>query len=159
MNVSYASETDKPPSIRAVLNWTAQIFDHLPFEQKQMDRSVNVYFCGTKEIQEINSLYRAKNDVTNVLSFAVSEEDQLLQSHTDDVPSIGDIIICSRVVADEAKSYGLAYEERLVHMLLHALLHLYGHQHDNEKERNIMETEESRILQSMGFADPWKGNE
>ena len=70
-------------------------------------------------MQELNKKFRKKNVATNVLAFAS-------QIPLEEVPLLGDIVICNGVVEDEAKDYEMSYPDRYKQMLVHATLHLLG---------------------------------
>jgi probable rRNA maturation factor len=38
---------------------------------------------------------------------------------------------------------------------VHGVLHLLGFDHDNERDAEAMEARETKILASLGFADPY----
>jgi probable rRNA maturation factor len=40
---------------------------------------------------------------------------------------------------------------------VHGLLHLQGYDHDNDQDAEVMQMRESRIVTSLGYADPYAG--
>ena len=55
----------------------------------------------------------------------------------------------------EAKAQGMPFEDHVAHLVVHGLLHLLGYDHLSEGEARRMEALETRILVSIGVADPY----
>lgn len=110
---------------------------------------VTVRLVGNEEISELNQEYRGKNAPTNVLSFPcdwdLPEEPRLL----------GDIVIAVQVVNQEAKAQQKKMEAHWAHIVIHGLLHLLGYDHIDEAQAEEMETLEKKILEQLGFPDPY----
>lgn len=110
---------------------------------------VTVRLVDNEEISELNQEYRGKNAPTNVLSFPcdwdLPEEPRLL----------GDIVIAVQVVNQEAKAQQKKMEAHWAHIVIHGLLHLLGYDHIDEAQAEEMETLEKKILEQLGFPDPY----
>jgi probable rRNA maturation factor len=70
-------------------------------------------------------------------------------------PLAGDIALCLPVLREEASAAGVSTGARIAHLLVHAVLHLQGYDHESEQDAAIMEALESKIVTSLGFADPY----
>lgn len=131
--------------IRELLSFA---YSHL--KQKE-DAEVSISFVDEAEIKEINSNYRSKDQVTDVISFALEdEEDNLI--HEDALRTLGDIIVCTKRAEEQAKDYGHSYRRELLFLSLHGFLHLLGYDHmedDDEREMNALQTE---ILDAFGVS-------
>lgn len=101
------------------------------------------------EITELNSLYRQKDQATNVLSFPADLPEGI------DIPLLGDIVICAQVVEKEAAEQNKALTAHWAHMCVHGILHLQGYDHIDDAEAEIMENLEIQIMQSLGFESPY----
>ncbi len=102
------------------------------------------------ESAELNSRWRQRNGPTNVLSFPAGEMPEPLQHF------LGDIVICSPLVAREAAAQGKLPEAHWAHLVIHGTLHLLGFDHVKPREAGIMEETERRILSSLGYPDPYQ---
>ena len=96
--------------------WYEQIDKLLTFakdqEQIEGEAELSVTFVDKDEIQEINKTYRDKDKVTDVISFALEEDEPEITGL--DMPRVlGDIIICTDVANEQAKSYGHSFEREL----------------------------------------------
>ena len=46
-------------------------------------------------------------------------------------------------------------EAHYAHLIIHGALHLYGYDHENKKDAQIMEEKEINILTKLGFKNPY----
>jgi len=92
---------------------------------------------GEPEGRRLNRAFRRKNRATNVLSFPLGGE--------------GDIVLCHPVVAREARAQGKTLAAHYAHLVVHGVLHLRGFAHGRAMERR-----EVRILRRFGVADPYR---
>jgi len=111
---------------------------------------LTVRIVGIPEITELNFTYRSKNSATNVLSFPFENLIEL------DVPLLGDIVICSEIVNNEAIDQGKSIESHWAHMVVHGCLHLCGFDHESDDQAKEMEVLEIAILNNLGYIDPYK---
>ena len=73
---------------------------------------LSVTFVDKNEIQEINKTYRDKDKVTDVISFALEEDEPEIVGL--DMPRVlGDIIICTNVVKSKLTHLGIHLKENL----------------------------------------------
>lgn len=112
---------------------------------------VTVRFVGVDEMIELNSKFRGNDSSTNVLSFEFEDPPGLEEGSG----ILGDIVVCAKVVHDEAAKFDLDSGDRFAHMIIHGFLHLVGFDHINESDAVKMEQVESRALVGLGFNDPW----
>ncbi|MCC6983988.1 MAG: rRNA maturation RNase YbeY, partial [Bauldia sp.] len=57
--------------------------------------------------------------------------------------------------AREAAEQHLTFDHHLTHLIVHGLLHLFGHDHIDEGEAEVMESLETAILRGLGIEDPY----
>ena len=110
---------------------------------------VSVRLVSENEIAELNNTYRSKEGATNVLSFPADIK-------IEQVDILGDVVICTSVVANEANDFGKTYPDRFRHMLVHGVLHLLGYDHMEDQEREEMESLEIRLLSQLGIENPYE---
>ena len=110
--------------------------------------SFNLAFLTKAEIQDINKRFAGKSKPTNVLSFPSNED-------LSEEGFLGDIAICSELIAEEAISQGKEIKDHLIHIFVHGVLHLLGFDHEEHSSAERMESLEIRILKKIGVADPY----
>src|SRR3989344_1966618 len=85
---------------------------------------VSVVFLGEKEALALNTLYRGKTYVPNVLSFPMEEL------------GLGEIVLCPKVISQDAKKYGITFKQELALVFVHGLLHLLGYSHKEIEKKS-----------------------
>ncbi len=139
------TQSDQQEEIQKLLSFA---YDYL---KQEADAEVSISFVDEEEIQEINKNYRSKDQVTDVISFALEdEEDNVI--HEDALRTLGDIIVCTKRAEEQADDYGHSYRRELLFLSLHGFLHLLGYDHmedDDEREMNALQDE---ILDAFGVS-------
>lgn len=136
--------------------WYEQIEKLLNFakqeEQINVDAELSITFVDKSEIQEINKMYRDKDKVTDVISFALEEDEPDIDMSEFNIPRVlGDIIICTDVAQEQSESYGHSFERELGFLALHGFLHLLGYDHMNEEDEKEMFGRQDAILNAYGL--------
>lgn len=120
---------------------------------------VSVRLTGDSEIRTLNNTYRGRDAATNVLSFALSDDDARPEIETplmDGVPRLlGDVVVAFETCASEAEDQSKPLADHLHHMVVHGILHLLGYDHEIEDDAVVMETLERNILADLGVPDPY----
>ena len=97
-------------------------------------REVTIRVVDEEEMAALNKTYRNKQGTTNVLSFPFENPPGV------DAGILGDIVICSKVVSDEAVQQGKTSGSHWAHLVIHGMLHLHGLDHIEEDEAKDMES-------------------
>lgn len=143
VSVVAATECNFPPE-KVIVDWVKAALADL-----QPNATLAIRIVDESEMQTMNAQYRQKNKPTNVLSFPCQLPDFLKQDQ------LGDILICAPIVAKEATDQHKAYDCHFAHMTIHGVLHLLGYDHVKPIEAERMESLETKILQSLGYPDPY----
>ncbi len=101
------------------------------------------------ESQALNHQFRDKDKPTNVLSFPFEPVPGVALNH------LGDLVICAPVVKREAVAQHKLEEAHWAHMVVHGMLHLQGYDHQLESDAVTMESQEIKIMQLLGYPDPY----
>ena len=104
---------------------------------------LNIVIVDNKRIKEINKLYRNKDDVTDVISFAFEEVEDFKY---DNVRFLGEIYISYERCVTQAAEYGHSIKREFCYLAVHGLLHLLGYDHIKEEDKKIMRALEEEIL-------------
>jgi probable rRNA maturation factor len=116
---------------------------------------VSLVFTDDESIRGINAEWRGQDKPTNVLSFPAFP----LAPGDMPGPMLGDIIIARETVEREAVDLEKSFDEHLTHLMVHGFLHLFGYDHMNDDEAEVMEGHETRILAGLGLSDPYAGQD
>ena len=112
----------------------------------------SVQIVGSDEMRELNNTWRGKNKPTNVLSFPMQSPDGL------DLKILGDLALCADVINTEAEQQQKPAQAHWAHMVVHGMLHLQGFDHIDDQQADEMEALEIRILDQLGFDNPYLTN-
>lgn len=145
LDLQIASEDDDHPPPQLIQQWITSAIEGRYNE----DVELTVRIVDIKEITQLNNDFRQKNQPTNVLSFPAEIPDHI------DLPLLGDLVICSAVVADEALKQQKPLENHWAHMVIHGTLHLLGYDHIDDHEAQVMESLETNILANFNIPNPY----
>jgi probable rRNA maturation factor len=113
------------------------------------DLDVSILLADDASVRDLNARFRGKDKPTNVLSFPAPDFAR---------PHLGDVALAYGVCADEAETQGKSLADHLAHLTVHGVLHLLGWDHEAEAQAEAMEAMERRILETLGVADPYRGD-
>ena len=103
----------------------------------------NIIFVSNEEIHEINREFRNVDRVTDVISFALEDNEEESFS---EYRLLGDIYIAIDVAYDQAVEYNHSREREVCFLATHGLLHLLGYDHMNvEEEKEMFEKQEELL--------------
>ena len=118
---------------------------------------ISVRLTGDEEVRALNSEWRGKDKPTNVLSFPMTEADELAHSDGEGPElMLGDIVLARGVCEREAAEKAVPVETHATHLLVHGTLHLLGYDHLDDEEAADMESREVRALARLGISDPYE---
>jgi probable rRNA maturation factor len=135
------------PALPSIEKWiqSAIIAGTSPKEEAEL----TIRIVEVEESQQLNGQYRNKNNPTNVLSFPFQNPPGIT------LPLLGDLVICKKIVEDEAQEQNKTLTEHWAHMLIHGTLHLLGYDHIDNQDALEMEGLETNLLIELGFNDPY----
>lgn len=109
----------------------------------------SVQIVGNDEMRDLNNTWRGRNKPTNVLSFPMQTPDEI------DLKILGDLVLCAPVINAEAGQQHKPVHAHWAHMVVHGMLHLQGYDHVDDEQADKMEALEIRILEQLGFDNPY----
>ena len=105
----------------------------------------NIIFVSNEKIHEINFNYRGVDKVTDVISFALEDANDVKEPG---MRILGDIYIAINVAYNQAEIYGHSNIREICFLATHGILHLLGYDHMEEGEEKIMFTKQKELLES-----------
>jgi len=132
----------------AVISADAEVYDAVP---PAASWSLDVLLCDDAKQRRLNAAYRSTDAPTNVLSFPAADDASGAQAQR----MLGDLSLASGTCAREAEEQGKSVRDHTAHLAVHGLLHLLGYDHMDDRDAEIMETLERRILAALGYGDPY----
>lgn len=113
-------------------------------EKLELNEAIfNIIFVSNEKINEINKEYRHTDRVTDVISFALEDNPDVVY---DSFRLLGDIYIAIDVAYDQAVEYNHSREREVCFLATHGLLHLLGFDHMTVEEEKIMFSKQEELL-------------
>lgn len=106
---------------------------------------ITVRFVGEAEGRALNRAFRDRDYATNVLTFVYQTAPVV----------VADLVLSAPVVAEEARRQGIDLIDHYAHLLVHGALHAQGYDHVRAGDARRMQAVESRLMRTLGFADPY----
>lgn len=103
----------------------------------------NLIIVDNKRIREINKEFRKIDKETDVISFALEENNDIIYSK---FRFLGDIYISIDKAKEQAELYGHALKREMHFLTIHGILHLLGYDHIKDSDRVIMRKLEESVL-------------
>ncbi len=124
----------------------------LRMEEFEGSVEVSVTLVNNKQIRELNSIYRNKDQVTDVLSFPMGENGKYDTDPTTGAKILGDIVISMVTAVEQANRFGHSLQREIGYLTAHSMLHLLGYDHeDNGLQRLRMREKEEKVMTMLGL--------
>lgn len=104
---------------------------------------VNIIIVDNKKIRKINKEYRGIDRETDVISFALEDDDTFIELP---IRILGDIYISIDKVKAQAEEYKHTVKREISFLTVHGILHLLGYDHMNDNDEKIMFDKQDTIL-------------
>lgn len=108
----------------------------------------NVIIVSLNKIHELNKTYRNIDRPTDVISFALEDDETFIKT---DYRVLGDIYICLDKAREQAIEYGHSFKREICFLSIHGLLHLLGYDHMNPEDEKVMFDLQDKILNEYGI--------
>lgn len=136
----------------------------MDYEKCPYESEISILFTDDAQIRQINHEFRGIDKATDVLSFPAVEyvepgafdhleEDDIGNFHPETGELIlGDIVMSVEKAIVQAQEFGHSIEREIAFLTAHSMFHLFGYDHMEEAERNIMEQKQSEVLELLGIS-------
>ena len=116
------------------------------FKTINSKKEFNIIFVDKDEIQRINREFRKIDRVTDVISFALCDDGDIIQTK-----ELGDIFICLDRAFEQAEEYGHSVEREVAFLSVHGYLHLCGFDHMTPEDEEVMFKKQDEILHAANI--------
>lgn len=130
---------------------TSGLEDYIKYVVKELDIEnaiFNIIFIDNKEIREINREYRNVDRETDVISFALEDNMDVVY---DDFRLLGDIYISYEKAIEQAELYNHSVKREVFFLATHGILHLLGYDHMEEEDEKVMFGKQNELLDGYGI--------
>lgn len=104
----------------------------------------NVILVDNNYIHELNKNYRNIDRETDVITFALEDEKDMVAPGGERV--LGDIYISIDKARSQAEEYGHSLLRELSFLAIHGFYHLLGYDHMTEEEEKVMFAKQEEVL-------------
>lgn len=118
-------------------------------KEKLENVSFNLIIVDNKYIHELNKTYRHIDRETDVITFALEDEDTIVLPDEERV--LGDIYISIDKAKAQAEEYGHSLLRELSFLAVHGFYHLLGYDHQTPEEEKVMFTKQEEVLEAYGI--------
>lgn len=130
-------------------DFTAIIEQALKTLSIEDDVEVSCVLVDDERIHEINREYRHIDRSTDVISFAMEDNDQF---YVEDMPrTLGDIFISVDHAKKQAEEYGHSLRREMCFLFTHGILHLLGYDHMTDEQEKEMFGLQDEILGALSI--------
>ena len=139
--------------VKAVLKRTNNIedTDYLEYGDLKLDiknANMSVILIDDNKMKELNKTYRGVDRTTDVLSFALEDNNKI------DMPirELGEVYVSIPKMKEQAKEFNHSEKRELSFLVCHGLLHLLGYDHTkSEEEEKLQFGLQEEILNDLGI--------
>lgn len=106
----------------------------------------NIIIVDNKQIHELNKDYRNIDRPTDVITFALEDDDKIISYK---YRVLGDIYISIDKAIEQSQEYGHSLERELAFLAVHGFLHLLKYDHMTSDDEKIMFAKQEEILNEV----------
>ena len=124
-----------------------EIVNYALEKEKCSNGIVNIIFVSNDEIHKINKEYRNIDRVTDVISFALEDDDTII--NPSEYRILGDIYVSLDKAKEQAIDYGHSFERELCFLIVHGIYHLLGYDHMTKDDEKVMFGKQEEVLNAF----------
>jgi rRNA maturation RNase YbeY len=142
---SYEIDSEVRTMQKKMLAQTTQLI------KKHFDFMMRFSFVWLSEIQmkQQQMSYRNQSNLTDVLTFPSTENEQGVEVKT------ADILLSMDCIERDAHTDGVSLRGHLAHILLHGMLHALGFDHIKPADQKCMRRLENQLMDELDYPPPW----
>ena len=119
-------------------------------EKEKLENVVfNLIIVDNDYIHELNKEYRNIDHETDVITFALEDEETIVLPAEERI--LGDIYISIDKAISQAKEYNHTLLRELSFLAIHGFYHLLGYDHQTKEDEKIMFTKQEEVLNEYGI--------
>lgn len=132
------------------LDTVLKVLESAVIKEKLEDVTFNLIIVDNEYIHELNKNYRGIDRETDVITFALEDEDSLIMPEEVE-RNLGDIYISIDKARSQAEEYGHGLLRELSFLAVHGFYHLLGYDHMTEEEEKVMFKKQEEVLEDYGI--------
>ena len=109
----------------------------------------NLIIVDNEYIHELNKNYRNIDRETDVITFALEDDDTMVLP--DNIRVLGDIYISIDRARSQAEEYGHSFLREICFLAVHGFYHLLGYDHMTPEDEKVMFGKQEEVLSAYGI--------
>lgn len=118
-------------------------------KEKLENVSFNLIIVDNDYIHDLNKNYRNIDRETDVITFALEDEDTIVMPNEERV--LGDIYISIDRAKEQANEFGHSLLRELSFLAVHGFYHLLGYDHMTPEDEKVMFKKQEEVLEAYGI--------
>ena len=119
-------------------------------EKEKLEKvSFNLIIVDNDYIHDLNKNYRNIDRETDVITFALEDEDTIVMPNEERV--LGDIYISIDRAKEQASEFGHSLLRELSFLAVHGFYHLLGYDHMTPEDEKVMFKKQEEVLEAYGI--------
>ena len=119
-------------------------------EKEKLEKvSFNLIIVDNDYIHDLNKNYRNIDRETDVITFALEDEDTIVMPNEERV--LGDIYISIDRAKEQANEFGHSLLRELSFLAVHGFYHLLGYDHMTPEDEKVMFKKQEEVLETYGI--------
>lgn len=131
------------------LETVEKVLYHAMDKEHLENTSFNLIIVDNKYIHELNKTYRKIDRETDVITFALEDEDTIVVPDSERI--LGDIYISIDKAKMQAEEYGHSLLRELSFLAVHGFYHLLGYDHMTKEDEKVMFQKQEEVLEEYGI--------
>ncbi|MBQ2909725.1 MAG: rRNA maturation RNase YbeY [Bacilli bacterium] len=119
-------------------------------KEKLEDVTFNLIIVDNEYIHELNKNYRGIDRETDVITFALEDEDSIIVPE-EEGRNLGDIYISIDKARSQAEEFGHGLLRELSFLAVHGFYHLLGYDHMTPEDEKVMFKKQEEVLEEYGI--------
>lgn len=140
-NIEIFNETDKQIE---ELDIVKKVLEYAVKKEKLNNVEFNVIIVDNSYIHNLNKNYRNIDKETDVITFALDDEDKVVTAG--DIDILGDIYISVDKAIEQAKEYNHSFLREITFLAVHGFYHLLGYDHMTKEDEKVMFEKQEAVL-------------
>ena len=118
-------------------------------KENLVNTTFNLIIVDNDYIHELNKDYRHIDRETDVITFALEDDDSLVMPTDERI--LGDIYISIDKAISQAEEYGHSLLRELSFLAVHGFYHLLGYDHMTKEDEKAMFAKQEEVLEAYGI--------
>lgn len=131
------------------LDTVKEVLDYAIKKENLDSVEFNVIIVDNEYIHELNKTYRNIDRETDVITFALEDDKEMVNASN--IRVLGDIYISVDKAISQAEEYGHSFLREICFLAVHGFYHLLGYDHQTKEDEKVMFGKQEEVLSECGI--------